>query len=415
MKILTISTWFPIPPNNGARIRTYHLQKSLCEHHTVDLLAITQNKSDIEHVDEVKRFCRRVATFPANKFRPESMDAWWKLFSPVPRCFESRYRPEMEALALRWMEEEEYDAVLAVTLGAAPYAIKLNPKLRILDQHNVECRILKRQWENESSPLRRMRYAFTWIKAECFERKLASNFDLIAVVSESERKIMQDVMGKTKSRIEVITNGIDPDLFGFPKPTKESQTIIFTGAMTYQPNYDAAQRLCGEVFPLIRKRYPEARLRITGKHEGIDISGMIHTPGVEFTGYMDDIRPMLASAQALVAPLHYGGGTRLKILEAMALGTPVVTTSMGAEGLDVTDDINILLGETSNELAAQTIRVLADPGLASRIADSAATLADEKYRWPSIAKSFAQKIYEVSADLGIENRNVMPELRAEQL
>lgn len=389
MKILALSTWFPFPPDNGARIRTYHLLCQLGAKHTIDLLAVSQQKRDMDYMDDVHKFCRRVATFPANRFRPESSDAFWRLFSTVPRCFEARHVPEMEALAARWTEEEHYDVVLAETLGAAPYAVALDAPIRILDQHNVESEILKRQWQNEPSTLRRLRYAPTWIKANQFERRMALQFDLITVVSEPERVLMDRLLkpGHGK-RMEIIPNGVDADLLGYESPVRESNTIVYTGAMTYESNRDAASWLCSDILPVIQERLPNTRLRITGRHNGVDISDMESRPGVEFTGYVDDVHSVIASASALVVPLKYGGGTRLKILEAMALRTPVVSTPVGAEGLGLEDGKHLLIGRTSSELAEKTCLLLTDRKLASRIADAAWEAVKDQYQWSAIAETF---------------------------
>ncbi|HEY3297208.1 MAG TPA: glycosyltransferase family 4 protein, partial [Armatimonadota bacterium] len=210
---------------------------------------------------------------------------------------------------------------------------------------------------------------------------------------EPERVLMTEVLnGRGTKHMEVIPNGVDPGLLHYVGPPKEKDVLVFSGAMTYNPNLDAARQLCGDVLPRIRKSVPQTSLRITGGCGDLDVTDMQSISGVEFTGYVDDIRPVVASASALVVPLRIGGGTRLKILESMALGTPVVSTPIGAEGLDVTDGVDILLGESPEELAAQTVRLLTDPDLASRVSSAAAQLVGERYRWPDIAEKFERTV-----------------------
>jgi glycosyltransferase involved in cell wall biosynthesis len=386
MKILTISTWFPIPPDNGSRARTCHLLRALGKRHTVDLLAISQSHRDMEHLDEVREFCRRVATFPPRRFSPESNDGWQRFFSKMPRHVRARHSPDMQALAERWAGEEGYDAIVAITLGAAPYVSALSAPFKVLDQHNVESQIIKREWQSEENLLRRIRYAPTWVKAEHFEREMADMFDTISVVSEPERHLMARLIpGK---RIEVVPNGVDPALFDYPKPERSQGTMVFSGAVTYHANYDAAKWLSSEVLPLVQESLPSARAYVTGGTGSVDVESMSRL-GIMFTGYVDDIRPVVAGASLVIVPLRQGGGTRLKILEAMALGTPVVSTSIGAQGLDLIHGEHILLGETAGELAAHALALMRDSALARRLADSAREFVSAKYQWPSIAERFA--------------------------
>ena len=389
MKILVISTWFPFPPDNGSKARTYNLLRHLGARHTLDLLALSQSERDTNYLDEVRQFCRRIALFPEPKFHPRKLRSYLGFFSPTPRYFQAHHCRELESLSTIWTQEESYNVVLAVTLGAGPYAAKLDVPFRVLDQHNIESQVIKRECRNGRSILRRLRYAPTWIKAEGFERAVARRFDAITVVSEQERGLMEGLLGDGHGKeICVVPNGIDPGLLEYQPPMREEAVLLFTGALTYKPNYDAAVRLCEDILPAVRTRFPHARLRITGGFEGVDVSGLADTPGVELTGYVEDIRPVVASASVLVVPLHFGGGTRLKILEAMALGTPVVSTPIGAEGLEVQDGVHILLGETTTELADRTSRVLADPDWAVKIAGNARELVKEHYQWPMIAGRF---------------------------
>ena len=397
MKVLAISTWFPYPPDNGSKMRAYNLLRHFGSMHALDIIAMSQSKKDTEHAEEVQAFCRRTAVFPEPRFRPGRMSSWSGFFSSVPRYFREHHSVQVEALASKWSHEEDYDAIIAVTLGAAPYAAKARAPFKILDQHNVEYQVIRRRCQVERSFLKRLRYTPTWIKAAKFERTLAAEFDAIAVVSTEEQTLMDKLLNHS-SLTHVIPNGVDPSLLDFSAPKKPG-TLIFTGALSYQPNYDAALVLCRDVLPAIRSQFPDTRLRITGRSDGIDMSRFPSDPSVEFTGYVEDIRPVVASASALVAPFRFGGGTRLKILEAMALGTPVVSTPMGAEGIEIENGVHMLLGESSADLAYQTARILSDPEFGEWIARNARALVAERYQWPAIAGSFERVI-----SLGVERK-----------
>lgn len=399
MRILAISTWFPFPPDNGSRIRTYNLLSWLGKSHTLDLLAMTQDSVDLEYLDRVREFCRRLQVFPEPRFCPNSAKSLLGFFTPVPRYFLQHYSKEMACTAHKWAQGESYDAVIAVTLGAAPYAADLDIPVKWLDQHNVESQVIKRQLGNTQSLLYRIRYVPTWLKAEQFERRLARCFDVISVVSERERELMREVAGRSYTgKIVLVPNGVDASLCAYNVCEKQADTLVYSGGVTYWANYDAAVRLCKRILPIVTESCPGVRVRITGRTDGVNIQDLAAIPGVEFSGYVTDVRRIVATATALVVPLRYGGGTKLKVLEAMALGTPVVSTQVGAEGLNVQDGKHILIGESDEELAAQAVKLLKDEHLASYIAKQARELVREEYGWQRIASDFEQLIKQYCSD-----------------
>jgi len=391
LRILTVSNWFPFPPNNGARTRTFHLLREIGRRHVLDLAAIYQSESDLEHLDEVRAFCRRVAAFPSHDFQPESMARWKTFLSGEPRSFAARFSPDLQRTSIRWSGEEDYDAVVAISLGSAPYAADLDIPFKVLDQHNVESRVLKRQWENERGAGRKFRFAPTWIKAQRYERRLAEKFDLISLVSDDEMALMKRLIGKSGGQqFMVAPNGVDAGLLDYPRSVKDPDVVLFSGAVTYRPNYEAVRWLCNEIMPRVRMKLPSVRLRVTGGYGGVDVSAF--GTNVEFTGYVDDIRPVVASASVLATPITSGGGTRVKILEAMALGTPVVSTTFGAEGLHLRNGIDVLLGDTTEKISESIIKIIQDGGLSAEIARAAEATVGSRFRWTEIAENFEQAI-----------------------
>lgn len=388
MRILAVSTWFPYPPDNGSRARVYHLLRGIGGRHSLDLIAMSQSERDGLYLDKVHEFCRRIAVFEEPVFDPASLSSLKGFLSPVPRYFIEHHVPDMESLAAQWVRESAYDAVIAITLGSAPYVAGLDVPLKVLDQHNVECEVIRRQSRNEPTLLRRLRCVPTWMKAQRFERRMTSAFDAIAVVSEPERELMAAVLHRHGGKgIFVVPNGVDPALLDYEPPAKTPGTIIFTGALTYKPNYYAALDLCREILPTVRAELGDVRLRITGNIGNVDTAPFM-ADGVEFTGYVPDLRPVLGAASALVVPLRFGGGTRIKILEAMAIGTPVVSTPMGAEGIDAQDGAHLLLGDSPSDVARQTCRLLSEPDLGVTLARNARNLVRERYQWTAIAGRF---------------------------
>ena len=172
----------------------------------------------------------------------------------------------------------------------------------------------------------------------------------------------------------------------------EPNTLVYAGAITYQANHDAVEYFIREIFPLVHAQVPDVTLRVTGAVGTVSVEHLSRSRQVEFTGYLQDVRPTVAGSWASVIPLRMGGGSRLKILESMALGTPVISTSKGAEGLDVIPGKHLLIADTPGEFAAQTVRLLRDPGLRSSMTAQARQLIEDQYDWAEIGRKFCEVV-----------------------
>ncbi|NIV37258.1 MAG: glycosyltransferase [Anaerolineae bacterium] len=179
----------------------------------------------------------------------------------------------------------------------------------------------------------------------------------------------------------------------------EADALVYSGALTYSVNFDAVDFFLREVFPLIQAKRPTVKLSVTGKLEGVPIDRLPANDGLVLTGYLDDVRPTVARSWACVVPLRVGGGTRLKILEALALGTPVVSTSVGAEGLKVTPGVDILIADEPTEFADATLRLLEDPGLRAELAANGRRLVRERYDWDQIGEQLDRFLRQVAKNV----------------
>jgi glycosyltransferase involved in cell wall biosynthesis len=228
---------------------------------------------------------------------------------------------------------------------------------------------------------------------------LVPDFNACTVVSEPEhRRLTQIVPGYAP--ITIIPNGVDAahydeiaaEIAAEPQP----DTLIYSGSLTYHANFDAVEFfLCG-VFPLIQAQRPNVKLFVTGKLDGVSIDSLPHDSGVTFTGYLDDVRPLVANSWISIVPLRVGGGTRLKILESLALGTPVVSTSKGAEGLDLASGRDILIADKPTDFAAAVLRLLQDASLRGALGKNGRLAVTRKYDWGTIGGQFCDLIENVS-------------------
>jgi len=307
------------------------------------------------------------------------------------------YSQRMQETVERLWEEEDFSLVIASQSVTAPYAATLKDVPKVFEE--IELTTLQEQYTRQSDVLHRLRYGLMWWKTRRFMARLLCQFDGCTVVSPQERANVLDIVGATcfsnPSSLTVVPNGVDLERyeghFGKPKPG----TLIFPGALTYIANFDAMEFFLSEVFPLVKARHPDVTLRITGKADGVPVNRLAMDENVTLTGYLEDIRPAVAQSWICVVPLQIGGGTRLKILEAMALGTAVVSTSKGAEGLDVTPGQDILIADEPTAFASAVLRLLGDGELRTRLAVNGKKLVRERYGWEQIGEKLDLFLHQV--------------------
>jgi glycosyltransferase involved in cell wall biosynthesis len=224
---------------------------------------------------------------------------------------------------------------------------------------------------------------------------MCPRFDRNLVVADEDLIALAAMIHSDAHSIKVIANGVDTSYYQPYTGQRYANTLVYNGALTYQANFDAMDYFLRDIFPLIIEQIPGVKLQITGRTNGVEIDKLPLYSRVEFTGYLDDIRPTVAKSCACVIPLRVGGGTRLKVLEAMALGTPVISTTKGAEGLDLRSDDHLMIADTPQEFASQTVRILQNPQIGDRLSQNAAKWVKERYDWGSIGLYFRQVVEEL--------------------
>jgi glycosyltransferase involved in cell wall biosynthesis len=294
----------------------------------------------------------------------------------------------VQAVARSWKP----DVVVATTFLMAPYALALPGVRRVVDVDNLLALMLQEEVRQARGLLRRLRRLGAYWKLRRYESRIFRQFDLCLVTSSLDCRRIAGYVPLRPQQIGLVRNGVDLDYFAANGTSRAEDSLIFTGALTYEPNRDAMTYFIREILPVVRNARPAATLKITGAVGNQSLAASLGDGGVEFTGYLEDIRPALAGSAVAVVPLRKGAGTRLKILEAMALGTPVVSTTKGAEGLEVERGIHLLLADGPSEFAEATLQLLRDPGLRSRLAGRARRLVRATYDWASIGDDFAQMV-----------------------
>jgi polysaccharide biosynthesis protein PslH len=263
------------------------------------------------------------------------------------------------------------------------------PRPTVLFQHNVEAMIWRRHYEVQTNPLKKAYLYGQWRKAVAYERAACRRFDQVVAVSREDAEQMRREYGI--SAVADVPTGVDTEFF---RPREGAETaphsLVFTGSMDWLPNEDAMQFFIREIMPRIRRRVPDVTLTIVGRDPFPSlIEQSRRDPAIIVTGRVEDVRPYIERAAAYVVPIRIGGGTRLKIYEAMAMRKPVVSTTVGAEGLPVRANAELLIADTPEEFAAACVRVLNDDALARMLGAQAAATVRARFGWDKVATEFA--------------------------
>ncbi len=388
MNLLFLSTWFPYPSDNGSKIRVYHLLRALGARHQVSLLSFAFDTARPAEADALREFCADVQAVEHNPFHRANISTLARFLSADPIV--TRPIEEMKSLVRRALDAKHYDAVIASIEVMATYALQAPPTTaKILEEHNSLSRWMWERYRAQQSTLQRWRCWLSWRKTARYESRLFQQFDLCTMVSEQDRVASLQMLPGYRGPIEVVPNGVDCERNRPGLAPVDPQRLVYNGALTYQANYDAVQYFLTEIYPLIRRTQPDITLSITGSTKGVNLEGLALSDGVKLTGYLDDVRPVVASSNVCVVPIQEGGGTRLKILEAMALGTPVVSTTKGAEGIEARHGEHLLLADDAASFAECTLSLLRDADLRQRLAINARRLVEERYDWARIGECFA--------------------------
>jgi len=390
MNILFLSAWYPYPPNNGSKLRIYNLLRGLAQYHEVTLLSFADQPVEDSKATALRSLCRKTQVVTWKPFKPRSLRARLGFLSSSPRSVVDTFSREMEQRVKQTLSAGNYDMVVASELTSASYAPCFCGLPALFE--DAEVGVLYEQFVHAPSSWRRFRYGLTWAKHRRYLARLLSYFRVCTVVSECERQLLSSAV-PGYGAIEIIPNCISLHDYCDVHEMAKPNTLIFTGSFRYFANHDAMIWFLHEVYPRIQAQVPSTHLTITGDHANLALPP---AENVTLTGFVDDVRPLIASSWVSLAPIRLGGGTRLKILEAMALRTPVVATSKGAEGLDVQPNKHLLIADTPETFAEAIVSLLREPGLRQRLTDNAYQLVRERYNWPVVMPRFLNLVERVA-------------------
>lgn len=382
MNILFLSGWFPYPPDNGSKLRISNLLQGLAKKHDITLLTFANLPVSNDAMTSARSLCREVHVVPWRPFKPTSIRARLGLFSLTPRSVVDTFSPEMKQAIDRAFSAKSYNLIIASQITTAGYAPFFRGVPAMFEESEVGT--LYDRSANATSITFRLRYGMTWIKHRRYIARLLRYFRACTVVSEQERELLSRCAPEFQF-IRVIPNCIHLNEYPDQRAPVQPNTLIFTGSFRYFANHEAMVWFLSQVYPRIQAAIPDVRLTITGDHADLPLP---RAGNVTLTGFVDKVQPLIGASSVGLAPIRQGGGTRVKILEAMALRTPVVATTKGAEGLDVRHDEHLLIADTPEDFSYQVVRLLQEPQLRRRLGDNGYHLVQEKYDWAVVMPRF---------------------------
>lgn len=387
MKILHLMPYCPVPPTFGGALRIYHLLKNLAEYHEVTVATYGTEHDRKAMIESFGGKLRAIHMIPSQ---------WTTHYRRIGQlyalCTNHSFfhllvnRTEMQRLIDRVLAEEEFDIVQTEFPMMGAFRLDTDA-VRVLDAHNVEYENFRRMWLHTRSPLRKAHYYREYKKLYDEEIAACKKQDAMFVTSQQDREIFDTVVPSIPKFI--IPNGVDTSYFHPFNAPPEEHSLVFTGMMAYTPNYDGMVHFLDAIFPLILKQVPDAKIYIVGSRPPRELLRRVSS-NVIVTGYVEDVRLFVARSSVYVVPLRMGSGTRLKVLEAMAMKKPIVTTSIGCEGIDVVHGENVFIEDEPTLFAKRVVQLFRDASLRQRLVERGYEFVRSQYEWSLITQTIEQ-------------------------
>jgi glycosyltransferase involved in cell wall biosynthesis len=388
VRILWVKADKLLPVHCGGNIRTFGVVRELAAQYQLSFFSYYGGEPDLQYERDMKQHLPDAVCLCAGYGRPNAWGYLLRLARSAPYAVSRFASSEVQARLASWFKEQCFDVAVCDFLDAAINFPRELTIPTVLFQHNVESEIWRRHAITQSHPAKKLMYRLEYTKMARYERDIVKRFHHVIAVSEHDRQLMSKWVDP--SHITVVPTGVDLRQFR-PGPSASAPLVMFIGAMDWEPNVDAVEYFCREIWPAILAKVPESKFRIVGRNPDRRVLSL-RSDSVEVTGSVPSVIDHLRDAAAVVVPLRIGGGTRLKIYEAMAMGKAVVSTSVGAEGLDVHQGQDIILADEPSGFAESVVMLLRNSELRQRYEGAAARLAAQ-YDWSAVGTRFAEALH----------------------
>lgn len=400
MRILLLTPRLPYPPHRGDKLKIFNLLKRLSKKNSIHLVSFIEKKSELDYLPQLRPFCAAIDVVPLPRLQSYAQ-CLLGLFSRLPlqvHYFRSR---RMRRVLDEILRRHHFDAIHTHLIRMAPYTVDLPHPLKALDLTDAVSLYLQRFLVREKNPFMKLLLKIELERMSRYE-SLVEQFQACFVCSEPDREQLRKAA--PEADIRLIPNGVDLAYFSNPNPAPyEPQQIVFTGNLTYHPNIDGIFYFVKEIFPLIQKEVPAAKFYIVGQSPPASVRALA-SESVIVTGFVEDIRKYYLRSAVAVSPIRFGAGTLNKILEPLALGVPVVATSMGTEGLEVANGREILIADRPHAFARHVIHVLKEPAFRDSLGQQGMARVRRFYDWDMIVDSLERIYQELSERNRVERR-----------
>ncbi|MCM8795282.1 MAG: glycosyltransferase [Candidatus Omnitrophica bacterium] len=393
MNILFVTDRFPWPIFSGDSSTAYYLIKQLSERNRIYLVSFIREEREEEFSIHIKNFCASIKTvlLPEIFSKGSILE---RLFSRYPMPFKRSYSPKMKEIIKETLLKEDIDIVHINSLKMGIYFLDIDrPKIFALrDSYAYYLGQLMKYQKGDI--LEKINLVIYYQRVRNYEKDLVNKLGTSVVVAKEDRDFLRHYT--PKADIRVIPIGVDTEFFSIQDTKPKLNTLIFTGNMSYPPNADAVVYFYKEIFPLIKRKMPEVRFYVVGRFESQILSSK--AKDIIFTGFVPDIRPYLREASVFVCPLRFGTGMKNKILEAMAMGKPIVATKKSLSGIDFEDKKHLLIADNPEDFAQKVTLLLKNENLCQQLGRQARSLVTEKYTWTRVTEEY-QGLYEEALDV----------------
>ena len=382
MRILFITPYLPYPPHHGGSIRVFELLRRLVERHPVTLASLMDTAEERAHVPALEALGMRVLVAPKPPVRQAASAKLQRLLSPQPRLLRELVDADLQRGIADLIRARAVDLVHCENLESAHLAGGRAGVPRVLAEQAITHTLYERIAAARETPVTRLAGALDALKVRRYEQRVWREFEACITVNAEERDVV--LRAAPQAHVYVVPNGVDTTAFRPSTTPRPPATIIMTGSLDYFPNADGMQWFVSDIWPRIRQQAPAVEFMVVGKSTPEVDRSLSGVPALRLVGRVPDVRPYVAQATLFVVPLRIGGGTRLKILEALAQGIPVVSTSVGCEGLALVHDEHLLVADSATDFVAAVLRLMADAALRDRLAQNGRRLVEQRYDWDRI-------------------------------
>ncbi len=400
LRVLFLSQRFLYPMDTGGKIRTGKLLEHLNRMFEITLVSNFEHPKDDKYLRQIRDLCTEFHPIPWKEIKKYSLSFYVRLalrmFSRYPVIVLNDHSRALEAKIFELLRQKQYDLLVCDFVQSSLNLQRVTGIPTLLFQHNVESVITRRHFQTARHPLMRLFWWLQWMKLNRYERSACSRFTGIVTVSDGDKKILEEQF--LARNVYAIPTGVDTEYF-FPHPNSlEKNSLIFTGSLDWLPNEDAILFFARDILGRIKEHIPTIRLTVVGRTQSRSLLNELRKyPEINVVGWVDDVRPYISRHALYIIPLRIGGGTRIKVFEAMAMGKAVVSTSIGVEGLPLKDGEHVILADSPHHFAQAVVELLRSSHARKRIETAGRKFVCQNFSWEKAALAFADSCRKIAS------------------